>query len=130
MLYDPKKWAMPEVPVRESEVVEVLKAAKLRTIQGWCNSGPSDEKGGVCIIVAIGRQANGISDGIGAEALSYFERAIQPPPKYSGPLSSIFGWFDPPEKQWTIDWNETPGRTKADVEAAFDRAIALARASD
>jgi hypothetical protein len=122
MLYDPKKWAMPEVPVRESEVVEVLKAARLRVTQGWCNSGPSDEKGGVCVIVAIGRQANGgISDGIGAKAYSYFVRAIQPPPKYR-----LFGWIKP-EKQYAIEWNEAPGRTKAEVEAAFDRAIALAR---
>jgi hypothetical protein len=120
MLYDPK-WKMPEVPVRESEVVEALKAARLRIIQGWCNAGPSDEKGGVCVIVAIGRQTNGISDGIGAKALSYFEQAIQPPPKYR-----LFGWIKP-EKQYPIEWNETPGRTKAEVEAAFDRAIALAR---
>jgi hypothetical protein len=130
MLYDPKKWAMPEVPVRESEVVEVLKAARLRVTQGWCNAGPSDEKGGVCIIVAIGRQANGITDGIGAKAYSYFVRAIQPPPKYSGLLSSIFGWFDPPQKRYAIEWNEAPGRTKAEVVAAFDRAIDLARAND
>jgi hypothetical protein len=122
MLYDPIKWKMP---ARESDVVETLKAARLRITQGWCNAGPSDEKGGVCIIVAIGRQANGIHDGIGAEALSYFEQAIQPPPKYR-----LFGWFSPPEKQYAIAWNETPGRTKAEVEAAFDRAIELARASD
>jgi hypothetical protein len=119
MLYDPIKWKMP---VRESEVVEVLKAAKLRITQGWCNQGPSDEKGGVCVIVAIGRQVAGISHGVGAEALSYFEQAIQPP--------RLFGRFSPPDKQYAIDWNETPGRTKAEVEAAFDRAIALALASE
>jgi hypothetical protein len=123
MLYDPIKWVMPEVPVRESEVVEVLKAAMLRIMQGWCNDGPTDKKGGVCIIVAIGRKANGISDGIGAKALSYFEQAIQPPPRY-------FGWINPPKKQYAIEWNEAPDRTKAEVEAAFLRAIALARAAE
>jgi hypothetical protein len=28
------------------------------------------------------------------------------------------------------EWNDTPGRTQVEVVAAFDRAIALARASD
>jgi hypothetical protein len=125
MLYDPKKWKMPEVPVRESDVVEILKAAKMRNIQGWCNQGPSDLNDGVCIVVAIGRQAS-IGDGPGAEALKYFEQAIQPPPRYGW---SIFGWRSRVEHVYVIDWNETPGRTKAEVEAAYDRAIALARAS-
>jgi hypothetical protein len=129
MLYDPIKFRMPEVPVRESETVEVLKAARARIMQGWCSDGGTDEKGGVCIIVAISRQTEGgIGSGVGARAFSYFEGAIQPPPKYSNPLSSIFDWFDPPVREWAIDWNERPGRTQAEVVDAFTRAIELARA--
>lgn len=132
MLFDNKRWTMPEVPVHESKTIEVLKAARARIAQGWCNSGGSDKKGGVCIIVAISRQAGSIlGDGPGAEALSYVHRAIQPPPKDSDPLAPIFDWFDPPREvypiDYPIDWNEAPGRTQAEVIAAFDRAIEIAR---
>jgi hypothetical protein len=109
MLYDPKKWAMPEVPVRESDTVEALKAALAMVEHRWCPQGGSDEAGGVCALVAIGRQYPGPVDEY-QHTVDFFRKAI--------------GGRCIPE------WNDTPGRTQAEVEAAFHRAIALARASD
>jgi hypothetical protein len=107
MLYDPKKWAMPEV--RESETVEALKAARAMIERRWCPQGGSDEQGGVCALVAVIRQYP------------------RPGQKYEPTmrfLREALDWKCIPE------WNDTPGRTQAEVVAAFDRAIALARASD
>jgi hypothetical protein len=112
MLYDPKKWAMPEV--RESEPVEVLKAARERILQGWCPDAGSDDHGGVCALIAITRSAdwthNDFLCGMADETMGYMRRSIS---RTDGDI---------------IAWNDTKGRTKEEVVAAFDRAIELARA--
>jgi hypothetical protein len=108
MLYDPKKWAMPEV--RESDTVEVLKAARSIIENHWCQYGTADAVG-VCVITALGDAAH-LPNGNDYElARKYFRDAVPLPKTISIP-----------------EWNDTPGRTKAEVEAAFDRAIELARA--
>jgi hypothetical protein len=107
VLYDAKRWAMPEIPVRESETVEALKRARAMVKERWCPQGGSDEKGGVCPLIAVARQYPGPVDEY-QHTLELVRRAI--------------GGGCIPE------WNEAPERTQAEVEAAFDRAIALARA--
>jgi hypothetical protein len=108
MLYDPKKWAMPEVPVRE-RTVEALRAARAMILDRWCPKGGADEMGGVCALLAIARQ-------------------------YPGPVDDYLYTLDFVRKaiggRCIPEWNDTPGRTQAEVVAAFDRAIARARASD
>jgi hypothetical protein len=101
MLFDPKKWAMPEVPVRESETVETLKAA--RAMIGV---------DGACIIEALAMVTVFQSTEY-ESARKYMRRAIA--------LS---------ECESLPEWHDAPGRTRAQVIAAFDRAIALARAND
>jgi hypothetical protein len=108
MLYDPIKWKMPEVPVRE-RTVEALTAARAMVLDRWCPRGGSDEMGGVCALLAIARQYPGPVDDY-QYTLDFFRKAI--------------GGRCIPE------WNDTPWRTQVEVVAAFDRAIALARASD
>jgi hypothetical protein len=109
MLYDPKKWAMPEVPVRESDTVEALKAARAMVRERWCPVGGADDEGGVCAVLAVARQYPGPVDEY-QHTLDFVRKAIG--------------------GQCIPAWNDTPGRTQAEVEAAFDRAIALARAND
>lgn len=129
MLFDPNKWKMPEVPVRESDLVEVLKGARARVAHRWCCKGASDDDGGVCVIVAISRAAGEIAksppehDRLFDKAVPLFERAIQPPDN-RGLFSSL---LSRPEHVYTIPWNEAADRTQGQVVAAFDRAIELAR---
>jgi hypothetical protein len=113
MLYDPKKWAMPEVPVvRESKLVEALKVAGAMVEDRWCPKGGTDDKGGVCAIVALGAAA-GAYTSLFEEARQYLRRAIPLPNTCSIP-----------------EWHDADDRTQAEVVAAFGRAIAMARASD
>jgi hypothetical protein len=113
MLYDPKKFAMPEIPVfRESDTVEALKVARARIADRWCPQGGTDEMGGVCIIAALGYAAPWQSREY-ESARNYMRRAIPIPNSESLP-----------------EWNDAAGRTQGEVIAAFDRAIALARAHD
>jgi hypothetical protein len=127
MLFDPQKWAMPEV--RESESVEVLKAARARIMQRWCNKAGADDQGGVCAQIAITRSAdwthNDFLRGKADKTLDYLHRAINE--GQSQPLRlHRRGDYD----MSIIEWNDAPGRTQAEVVAAFDRAIELARADD
>jgi hypothetical protein len=112
MLLDTKRWTMPEVVPFEGESVEVLKAARLRIMQGWCPDAGSDNQGGVCALIAITRSAdwthNDFLCGMADKTMGYLRRSI--------------GQSD------IIAWNDTPGRTQAEVAAAFDRAIEIARA--
>jgi hypothetical protein len=108
MLYDPK-WKMPEVPVRESVTVEALKAARAMVKDRWCPVGGTDEEGGVCALIAISEQYPGPIDEY-QHTIDLFRKAIG--------------------GQCIPAWNDALGRTQAEVEAAFDRAIALARAHD
>jgi hypothetical protein len=90
----------------ESETVEALKAARAMVKERWCPQGGSDEMGGVCPLIAVSRQYPDPGDEY-QHALDFVRRAI--------------GGGCIPE------WNEAPERTQAEVEAAFDRAIDLAR---
>jgi hypothetical protein len=111
MLYDPK-WKMPEVPVRESDIIETLKAARAMIERRWCPQGGSDEMGGVCIIAALSA-VTGWQSPEYESARKYVRSAIP-----------NIGTESLPE------WNDAAGRTQGEVIAAFDRAIALARAHD
>ena len=111
MLYDPQKWVMPEVPVRESEVVELLKEGRRRIIEeGWWQCTGPDRKAGYCTLLAITHQGthNDFLCGKFDRALSYLKR-------------STGAAFLP-------DWNDAPERTLVEVIAGYDRAIELARA--
>lgn len=96
--------------------VEVLKKAKaLIEERGWCRREYKDTRGCYCSLgacyVASGYEVEGASvlhDGdvtAYATAEKALERAID---------SAV------------IRWNDSPGRTKDEVLAAFDKAIALA----
>jgi hypothetical protein len=112
MLLDTKRWTMPEVVPFEGESVEVLKAARLRIMQGWCPDAGSDNHGGVCALIAISNSGgwthNEFLCGKADATTDYLREAI--------------GQRD------IVEWNDSPGRTQAEVIAAFDKAIALARA--
>jgi hypothetical protein len=120
MLLDTKRWTMPEVVPFEGESVEVLKAARLRIMQRWCNKAGADDQGGVCAQIAITRSAdwthNDFLRGKADKTLDYLHRAINAGHRRGGYDMSI------------IEWNDADGRTQAEVVAAFDKAIALARA--
>jgi hypothetical protein len=103
MLYD-LKWDRPLV---ESDTVEILKRARAMVEYRWCPRGGTDEEGGVCALVAIGKQFPTAEALRNDGAMHFFRAAI--------------GDRSIPE------WNDTPGRTQAEVLAAFDRAIDLAR---
>ncbi len=101
MLYD-KRW-----DVKESETVRVLRAARERIERGWCQGTGLDERGNVCALAALGGQ---FRDG----QTMFADRAMRL-------LRDAIGGRCVPE------WNDAPGRTKSDVLAAYDRAIAAAR---
>lgn len=107
MLFDNKRWKLPTP--RESDVVEALKAARARLEQGWCSKGGFDDYGGVCPIIAISHSARerGMSADVREDAYAYFRMAI--------------------DGDGVADWNEAPGRTKAQVLSAADRATDMAR---
>jgi hypothetical protein len=107
MLYD-KKW--DKQLETEGETVELLKRARAMVEHRWCPWGATDDKGGVCVIVALGGAAKYPNGNDYELARKYFRDAIPIPNTLSIP-----------------EWNDHPGRTQADVLAAFDRAIALAR---
>ena len=97
MLYDAKRWDAKRHPI-----VDALKIGRDRVTQGWCQN-TAEAAGGVCILWAIAGQFMRLRDG--QPALSYLRRVVG---------DDIVGW------------NDTPGRTQAEVEAAYDSAIALA----
>ena len=104
MLLDPK-WNKQLV---ESKTVETLKRGRARVELCWCPFGGVDAYGGVCPSVAI------------TEQFSLEEMVRELPPALDFFRQAICGGAIP-------DWNDTPGRTKAEVLAAFERAIELAR---
>jgi hypothetical protein len=108
MLYD-TRW---DAKTKESELVEALKAAQAMVKHRWCPKGGTDAKGGVCAIVAMG-EAAGPWTNLYEKSRNVLRAAIPLPKTESIP-----------------EWNDASGRTQGEVIAAFDRAIALARASD
>lgn len=89
--------------------VEVLVAARglIDTPEKWFGGGSGElREGQLCAWQAIDKAA---SDRYSPLVLRFFRSAIQ---------SGI------------VDWNDAPGRTHAEVLAAFDRAIELARAGE
>ena len=105
MLYD-TRW---DAQTKESELVEGLKRARAMIEDRWCPQGGSDDKGGVCAIVALGAGV-GPENGLFEYGRHALHAAIPLPLTASIP-----------------EWNDTPGRTQAEVISAFDRAIELAR---
>lgn len=87
--------------------VEVLKAARGRIEKGWCQGiGRIVNDNGIAIAwCAVGATAQGQED-LGADADLYLECVIG--------------------THAITSWNDAPGRTQAEVIAAFDKAIALA----
>ena len=108
MLYD-KRWDAKIAP-QESKTVKRLKRARERVAMKWCQKTGGKINGAVCALTAI---THDISHGAfllgeGRQEINLVERVIGSP---------------------IIGWNDTPGRTQAEVVAAFDRAIELARHS-
>jgi hypothetical protein len=108
MLYD-TRW---DAKTKESELVEALKCARAMIEDRWCPKGGTDDKGGVCAIVAMGAAAGAWST-LYAECRQTLRAAI--------PLQLT---------ESVPEWHDAVGRTQGEVIAAFDRAIALARAHD
>ncbi len=102
MLYDPKRW-----DVKESETVTILRAARERIERGWCQNEGMDADGNVCALVALGEQFTYGQDLFRSEPMRLLREAAR--------------------SLCIPEWNDAPGRTKSDVLAAYDRAIAAAR---
>jgi hypothetical protein len=108
MLYD-TRW---DAKTKESELVEALKLARAMIEDNWCPKGGTDDKGGVCAIVAMGAAAGAWST-LYEECRQTLRAAI--------PLQLT---------ESVPEWHDAVGRTQGEVIAAFNRAIALARAYD
>ena len=109
MLYD-KRWDAKVAP-KESKLVEDLKRARDMVSLRWCAKAGRDSFGGVCALIAINRS-------IGASHAEYLSGRDDAAEMFR----LAIGWDNIP------GWNDAPGRTRAEVVAAFDKAIELARA--
>lgn len=91
-----------------SAVADKLREAKALIERGWCQGRMATGDGRVCIRGAI----------LGAFTEEAEERRADALLKKAAGFSGYLG-----------DWNDLPGRTQAEVLAAFDKAIELAGAS-
>lgn len=96
-----------------NETVRALMDARARVAAGWCQDRGRDAGGKTCAGIAL---ANARA---GTEAWTLFERSIDPP---SSPRQT----HDLRDHTFIVKWNDAPGRTQAEVLAAFDRAIEMA----
>lgn len=90
-------------------VTRVLIEGRRRVAESWCQGtwrGWS-VSGGHCAVFAISRQNAGETTPVALAALA----------------RAVYGSNDP---QGIVPWNDAPGRTKEEVLAAYDRAIAAA----
>jgi hypothetical protein len=89
---------------------QILKKARAKVARGWCQGAMYGDNGAVCALGAVW-QAEGpdLRDDLAREAISAAAQALDP---YFTHLA---------------DWNDAPHRTKAEVLAAFDLAIELAK---
>jgi hypothetical protein len=99
MLWDPRR------DVKESETVTILRAARERIERGWCQ-GIGSIGHSFCALVALSTLF-APEDALDNEPLRLLRKAVG--------------------QERIIEWNDAPGRTKADVLEAFSRAIELAR---
>ncbi len=88
--------------------LQVLRAAKAEMLRNHFYKGPGPG-GGCCTVIALNCAAD-------SRTFAFITKAIGLPPEP----------FGPDVIQAIINWNDAPERTKEDVLAAFDRAIALA----
>lgn len=98
-------------------VIEVLEAARARVEKGWGQGRAVSPLGGgpTCVGVAIERAFTNGGE-VRNEARRMFCQAV------AVSFGAVYGGE-------IVEWNDTPGRTQADVLAAFDKAIALARSA-
>lgn len=89
-------------------VAHLLRTKAYLAEHGWCSHGPMDESGAVCVGRAI--------------ALT---RGTEIPGS-----SKPFEFFLRAASHWDIGkWNDAPGRTLEEVNAALDRAVELSISS-
>lgn len=98
------KHVSPEVFV--GPVTKELMDGRIRVELGWCQGRFVDERGFVCALGALGRRAE--STRMFATEL-YLKKAL--------PVANCV----------VVEYNDEPGRTKADILALYDRAIELAK---
>ena len=102
MLYDNKRWDK-NIPVAHP-VRDLLVAARAKVSDGWCQRG--FQKGdSYCALGAM-------------YAVSH-DMVVLNKAVYA--LARALGFSDP---NGVVRWNDAPGRTKAEIVAGFDRAIA------
>ncbi len=87
-------------------VIEALREGRKRIERGWCQRCSLSKAGEVCALGALGDQFGWIMVTAATDALQKAAGASC--------LSTI------------SRWNDSPGRTQADVLALYDRAIAMA----
>lgn len=92
-----------------TKIADILRNGKLLIeTHGWGQGdGAMPPRGGYCVLTAIA----GDKDTYHYDAIRVFERANN---------------LDTESAPAIYDWNDAPGRTKEEVLAAFDKAIALA----
>jgi len=89
--------------------LQILESAREKIAGGWCQ-GYFMKEGKYCAVGAINRSGYGVSNVEGCDPYSLLRKAIALP---------MF-------TRITL-WNDTPGRTQAEVVAVFDKAIELAK---
>ncbi len=106
MLYD-KRWDAKVKRPKDSPVVARLQRARSLVERGWCQYQGDDGLGNVCASTALNRATNRNQSFSTDHARFALVSAIE--------------WENIPA------WNDHPGRTKAEVLEAFDRAIEITR---
>jgi len=104
--YQPDKLAPVTVPDTKplNDVQRHLIEARKLIERGWCQ-GDDEFRGSYCMMGAITRVAPNCSAVFAADNV----------------LRKVIGEFSS-----VADWNDSPSRTKAEVLAAFDRAVEIA----
>jgi hypothetical protein len=90
--------------IEADQVLILLKEGKARIKQGWCQGKIFDSNGNFCMVGAVTSSRN--SGETFMACLNIMDHVIFP--------STSLG-----------EWNDHPGRTKKEVLAVFDQAIAL-----
>lgn len=101
-----------------TDALKILKRARSLIAEGWCQGVSAQDANGHCTSVDSVHAVKWCIDGAfcASAGVGYLEA-----------IKCLSRAFDSPQS--IILWNDTPGRTQAEVLAAFDRAIAAKEAS-
>jgi hypothetical protein len=98
------------------QLIDDLKATKARVQRGWCGTGPNDDYGNVCLLLAAGEAVGWHIDDVIFQGALVSARAAA--------ITEALKLHLSPEFEYLDQFNDHPRTTQSDIENLIDKALA------